>query len=159
MNLGFETLVNKFRLNQMNFIYGFSLFLLISLPSALWSQDEESNKSLEDIEKIQEVADSQNIQEETKADAIRAEDTVLSNSTINFLDNIDIIGDGSISTMYIFWDQTDLSADLKEQMTSRDLASDDFYMQNIDREEFEEDKIHIMFQAPRDRKKKDDSEE
>ena len=64
--------------------------------------------------------------------------------------NVDIFGDGAIGTYYILWDQVDLSDEMKKMMTTRDFARDEFFMQNIDREQFEQERLLQLFE---DRKK------
>ena len=46
--------------------------------------------------------------------------------------NVDIFADGIVGSYYILWDDVDLSEDIKKQMTTRDFARDEFFMQNIE---------------------------
>lgn len=60
--------------------------------------------------------------------------------------NVDIFADGIIGSYYILWDQVDLSEDIKKLMTTRDFARDEFFMQNIDREQFEQERLLQLFE-------------
>ncbi|WP_298771404.1 hypothetical protein [uncultured Fibrobacter sp.] len=60
--------------------------------------------------------------------------------------NVDIFADGLIGSYYILWDDVDLSEDIKKMMTTRDFARDEFFMQNIDREQFEQERLLQLFE-------------
>ncbi len=60
--------------------------------------------------------------------------------------NVDIFADGIVGSYYILWDDVDLSEDIKKQMTTRDFARDEFFMQNIDREQFEQERLLQLFE-------------
>lgn len=60
--------------------------------------------------------------------------------------DVNIFADGFIGTQYIFWDNIDLSEDIKKMITSRDFARDPFFMQNIDREQFEQERMLQLFE-------------
>jgi len=60
--------------------------------------------------------------------------------------NVDIFADGFIGSYYILWDNIDLSEDIKKMITSRDFARDEFFMQNIDREQFEQERMLQLFE-------------
>ena len=60
--------------------------------------------------------------------------------------NVDIFADGFIGSYYILWDNIDLSEDIKKMITSRDFARDEFFMQNIDREQFEQERLLQLFE-------------
>lgn len=60
--------------------------------------------------------------------------------------NVDIFADGFIGSYYILWDDVDLSEDIKKLMTTRDFARDEFFMQNIDREQFEQERLLQLFE-------------
>ena len=60
--------------------------------------------------------------------------------------NVDIFADGIIGSYYILWDEVDLSEDIKKMMTTRDFARDEFFMQNIDREQFEQERLLQLFE-------------
>jgi hypothetical protein len=60
--------------------------------------------------------------------------------------NVDIFADGFIGSYYILWDNVDLSEDIKKLMTTRDFARDEFFMQNIDREQFEQERMLQLFE-------------
>jgi hypothetical protein len=74
------------------------------------------------------------------------EDKQLSTAQNNVLEGVDIIGENGIGSLFILWDALDLSEDMKKQMSTRNLASDEFFMQNIDREEFEQERVLMMFE-------------
>lgn len=60
--------------------------------------------------------------------------------------NVDIFADGMVGSYYILWDDVDLSEDIKKMMTTRDFARDEFFMQNIDREQFEQERMLQLFE-------------
>ena len=60
--------------------------------------------------------------------------------------NVDIFGSLDVQSYYILWDDIDLSEDIKKQMTTRDFARDEFFMQNIDREQFEQERLLQLFE-------------
>ncbi|MCQ2105212.1 MAG: hypothetical protein MJZ26_05415 [Fibrobacter sp.] len=60
--------------------------------------------------------------------------------------NVDIFADGIVGSYYILWDQVDLSEEMKKLMTTRDFARDEFFMQNIDREQFEQERLLQLFE-------------
>ena len=60
--------------------------------------------------------------------------------------NVDIFGSLDVQSYYILWDEVDLSEDIKKLMTTRDFARDEFFMQNIDREQFEQERMLQLFE-------------
>lgn len=60
--------------------------------------------------------------------------------------DVNIFSDGFTGSYYIFWDDVDLSEDIKKLMTTRDFARDPFFMQNIDREQFEQERMLQLFE-------------
>lgn len=60
--------------------------------------------------------------------------------------NVDIFGSLDVGSYYILWDYVDLSEDIKKLMTTRDFARDEFFMQNIDREQFEQERMLQLFE-------------
>ena len=79
-----------------------------------------------------------------KATSVRAVDTTKANSIT--LD-VSIFGDEPIGSMFIFWDaEQDLSEEMKKILTTRDFARDEFFMQNIDREQFEQERQLQLFE-------------
>jgi len=64
--------------------------------------------------------------------------------------DVNVFSDGFTGSYYILWDQVDLSEEMKKLMTTRDFARDEFFMQNIDREQFEQERLLQLFE---DRKK------
>ena len=60
--------------------------------------------------------------------------------------NVDIFADGFIGSYYILWDNVDLSEEIKKIIQSRDFARDEFFMQNIDREQFEQERLLQLFE-------------
>ena len=59
--------------------------------------------------------------------------------------NVDIFADGFVGSYYILWDNVDLSEDIKKMIQSRNFALDEFFMQNIDREQFEQERMLQLF--------------
>ena len=60
--------------------------------------------------------------------------------------NVDIFGSLDVQSYYILWDNVDLAEDIKKMMTTRDFARDEFFMQNIDREQFEQERMLQLFE-------------
>lgn len=77
---------------------------------------------------------------ETKVELV---DSSKSNSI--FL-NVDIFGGLEVGSYYILWNNVDLDDDIKKMMTTRDFARDEFFMQNIDREQFEQERMLQLFE-------------
>ena len=48
--------------------------------------------------------------------------------------------------MYILWDDIDLSAEVKELLTKHEFRNNEYYMQNIDREQFEQERMLQLFE-------------
>lgn len=69
----------------------------------------------------------------------------------HWLSNIDIIGESGIGSVFILMDALDLSVEMKNILSSREFSKDEFFMQNIDREEFEQERQLSLFE---DRKRK-----
>jgi hypothetical protein len=53
------------------------------------------------------------------------------------MSNIDIFGKTDLPAIYILMPNTDGSEDIQGSLLTRDFSRDPFFMQNIDREEFE----------------------
>lgn len=102
------------------------------LSSALWAQD--INKPVSDVEIFRPE------KREAKVELVD------SSKTNSILLNVDIFGSLPVGSYYILWDNVDLSEDIKKLMTTRDFARDDFFMQNIDREQFEQERILQLFE-------------
>lgn len=65
-------------------------------------------------------------------------------NTIRF--DVSIFGEGAIGSMYILWDDVDLSSEVKELLTKHEFRTNEFYMQNIDREQFEQERMLQLFE-------------
>ena len=78
-----------------------------------------------------------------KASQISNIDTTRANS-IQF--DVSIFGEGAIGSMYILWDDVDLSAEVKELLTKHEFRNNEYYMQNIDREQFEQEHMLQLFE-------------
>lgn len=72
--------------------------------------------------------------------------TQLDTSANNMLGNVDIFGQAAVGSYYILWDNLDLSVEMKTILTSRNFAKDEFFMQNIDREQFEQERVLQLFE-------------
>ena len=106
-------------------------FCLIPLVGA-WAQDLD--KPVSDVEVFRPE------KRDTKVELV---DSTKNNSVTL---NVDIFADGIIGSYYILWDDVDLSEDIKQLMTTRDFARDEFFMQNIDREQFEQERLLQLFE-------------
>ena len=109
-----------------------ALFLALSLAGAAWAQDIE--KPVKDVDVFR---------PEKRDTKVQLVDSAQSNAVTL---NVDIFADGVIGSYYILWDEVDLSEDIKKQMTTRDFARDEFFMQNIDREQFEQERLLQLFE-------------
>ena len=89
------------------------------------------------------VSDAQIFRPEKRETRVELVDSSKSNS-IKL--NVDIFGSLDVQSYYILWDRMDISDDLKKMMTTRDFARDEFFMQNIDREQFEQERMLQLFE-------------
>ena len=100
-----------------------------------------SNAYAQDLEKA--PSDAEIFRPEKRETKVQLVDSSKSNS---ILLNVDIFGGLGVGSYYILWDQVDLSEDIKKMMTTRDFARDEFFMQNIDREQFEQERMLQLFE-------------
>ncbi len=108
------------------------ILAVFCLASALWAQD--LSKPVSDVHIFRPEKRESNIQ---LVDSSKANTVLL---------NVDIFGSLDVGSYYILWDMVDLSEDIKKMMTTRDFARDEFFMQNIDREQFEQERILQLFE-------------
>ena len=109
------------------------VFCLVTLFTAgAWAQD---------IDKP--ISDAEVFRPEKRNTKVELVDSTKSNSVTL---NVDIFADGMVGSYYILWDEVDLSEDIKKLMTTRDFARDEFFMQNIDREQFEQERLLQLFE-------------
>jgi hypothetical protein len=73
-----------------------------------------------------------------------ATDTSSANSAV-FAD-INIFLQMPLGSVYILWSNLELEADIKRQITSRSFVLEPYFMQNIDREQFEQNQILHLFE-------------
>lgn len=73
-------------------------------------------------------------EDEVRAAAEKVKDAKLKE---HLMQNIDIFGKTDLPAIYILMPNTDGSEDLKGSLLTRDFSRDPFFMQNVDREEFE----------------------
>jgi hypothetical protein len=106
--------------------------LLAVAAAAVWAQDLSKP-----------VTDVQVFRPEKRESNIHLVDSSKANSIIL---NVDIFGSLDVGSYYILWDMVDLTEDIKKLMTTRDFARDEFFMQNIDREQFEQERILQLFE-------------
>jgi hypothetical protein len=109
-----------------------SAFLLICLAAASWAQD--LSKPVSDVDVFRPEKRETKVQ---MVDSTKNNDVKL---------NVDIFADGFVGTYYILWDNVDLSEDIKKTIQSRNFAKDEFFMQNIDREQFEQERMLQLFE-------------
>ena len=100
--------------------------------ASIWAQD---------IDKP--ISDAEVFRPEKRNATVELVDSAKSNSVTL---NVDIFADGMVGSYYILWDEVDLSEDIKKLMTTRDFARDEFFMQNIDREQFEQERMLQLFE-------------
>lgn len=110
----------------------FAMFAIFSLPASLFAQD--INKSVNDVDVFR---------PEKRETTVQMVDSSKNNSVK--LD-VNIFADGFVGSYYVLWDEVDLSEDIKKLMTTREFATDEFFMQNIDREQFEQERLLQLFE-------------
>ncbi|MDB5048865.1 MAG: hypothetical protein JWO30_1936 [Fibrobacteres bacterium] len=71
---------------------------------------------------------------EVRAAAERTKDAKLK---AHLMDNIDIFGKSDLPAIYIFAPGGSAEDEIKGELLTRDFSRDPFFMQNVDREEFE----------------------
>lgn len=108
--------------------------LLALVPAAFAEEPADLTKPVSDVQVFRPE------KRETKVELV---DSTNSNS-IKL--NVDIFGSLDVGSYYILWDYVDLSEDIKKLMTTRDFARDEFFMQNIDREQFEQERMLQLFE-------------
>ncbi len=108
------------------------VLLLAMAAATVWAQD--LSKPVSDVQVFRPEKRDANIQ---LVDSSKANTILL---------NVDIFGSLDVGSYYILWDMIDLSEDIKKLMTTRDFARDEFFMQNIDREQFEQERILQLFE-------------
>lgn len=106
--------------------------LAAAMAVASWSQDVP--KTVKDVDVFR--------PEKRDAKVLLVDSTKNNAVTLN----VDIFADGVVGSYYILWDAVDLSEDIKKMMTTRDFARDEFFMQNIDREQFEQERLLQLFE-------------
>ena len=112
-------------------------FFVFCLAPSLYAQDiwtEETGKPVSDVEVFR---------PEKRDTKVQLVDSTKNNAVTL---NVDIFADGIVGSYYILWDEVDLSEDIKKMMTTRDFARDEFFMQNIDREQFEQERLLQLFE-------------
>ena len=107
-------------------------FLIICLVAASWAQD--IGKPVNDVDVFRPEKRETKVQ---MVDSSKTNDVKL---------NVDIFADGFVGSYYILWDNVDLSEDIKKMIQSRNFALDEFFMQNIDREQFEQERMLQLFE-------------
>lgn len=100
-----------------------------------------SNVTAQDISKP--IKDADIFRPEKRDANVELVDSSQNNSVLL---NVNIFGNLDVQSYYILWDNVDLSEDIKKMMTTRDFARDEFFMQNIDREQFEQERILQLFE-------------
>ena len=99
---------------------------------------------------VKPVSDAEIFRPEKRETKVELVDSSKANSIML---NVDIFGSLDVQSYYILWDNVDilwdnvdLSEDIKKMMTTRDFARDEFFMQNIDREQFEQERMLQLFE-------------
>ena len=112
--------------------YKYEVMLFLCAVAFCWAQD--INQPVNDVDVFRPE------KRETKVQLVDS----TQNNSVKL--NVDIFADGFIGSYYILWDNVDLSEDIKKLMTTRDFARDEFFMQNIDREQFEQERMLQLFE-------------
>lgn len=127
-------LFGAFSLYIVAMILSFKHKVMFLLCAAAFSWSQDLDKPVNDVEVFR---------PEKRDTKVQLVDSTKSNSVTL---NVDIFADGIVGSYYILWDDIDLSEDIKKQMTTRDFARDEFFMQNIDREQFEQERLLQLFE-------------
>ncbi|GHV15852.1 hypothetical protein AGMMS49938_15030 [Fibrobacterales bacterium] len=84
----------------------------------------------------------QNAEQNATQNSIQNDTTSADLST--FAD-INIFSNMPLGSVYILWQNIDLSADIVRQITTRNFVLEPYFMQNIDRESFEQNQMVQIF--------------
>jgi len=80
----------------------------------------------------------------SSASAGNAADT--SSANLATFADINIFSQLPLGSVFILWSNLDLEVDIKRQITSRNFVLEPYFMQNIDREQFEQKRILHLFE-------------
>lgn len=81
---------------------------------------------------------------EERKSRIEVTDTTQTN---NYRFDVNIFGDGILGVPFILlWENENISSEMKTILSSRNFAKDEFFMQNIDREQFEQERLLQLFE-------------
>lgn len=72
-------------------------------------------------------------------------DDKLDSTKTHVLGNIDVFGQEAIGTMFVLTDHFDFAIEIKKSIDEKSFATDEFFMQNIDREQFEQERLLKLF--------------
>lgn len=89
-------------------------------------------------------------EDEVRAAAEKVKDAKLRD---HLMQNIDIFGKTDLPAIYILMPSSDGSEEIQGSILTRDFSRDAFFMQNVDREEFEL-KVTLREQSPDEEEKK-----
>jgi hypothetical protein len=82
------------------------------------------------------------------SDSIPSSDQELSADKAVFAD-INIFAQMPLGSIFILWSNFDSALEIKEQITKRSFVLEPFFMQNIDREQFEQKQALHLFEEQR----------
>lgn len=123
--------------------YSIITLLILMLSSVTWSQNTEN---LSAQESLSSKLDSTKSENQAIADSLLNDTTNIVKAQNTNFDEIDILSDNELRSFFLFVDDFNESDEsIKEIIEERDLARDEFLMQNIDREEFEQERILLIF--------------
>lgn len=112
--------------------FKYKVMFLLCATAFCWAQDLSKPVSDVDVFRPEKRETKVELVDSAKSNAIKL--------------NVDIFADGFVGSYYILWDDVDLSEDIKKTIQSRDFARDEFFMQNIDREQFEQERMLQLFE-------------
>jgi len=75
------------------------------------------------------------------------EDTASANKAV--LADVNIFSQMPLGAVFLLWSSFDASVEIKNQITSRNFVIEPFFMQNIDREQFEQNQTLHLFEEQR----------
>jgi hypothetical protein len=76
-----------------------------------------------------------------------SKDTTDANMAV--LADVNIFSQMPLGSIYILWSNLDISADIIKKITNHSFVLEPYYMQNIDREQFEQNQILQLFAEQR----------
>jgi len=84
--------------------------------------------------------------QESDSAGVSKDATDTSSANLATFADINIFAQMPLGSVFILWSNLELEADIKRQITSRSFVLEPYFMQNIDREQFEQNRILHLFE-------------